>query len=101
MIEDGEHNTYRKGGSLWVHCYYLSGSLHGEYSHYREDGTLMYRCQYADNARHGEHKYYFESGSLMEHCYYVHGDILVDLLKDPQDDIALFELQLVHGGQLL
>ena len=100
-MKDGEHKHYREDGTLSVHCHHLNGKRHGDYKDYRDDGTLWEHCYYVNDKRHGEYKYYYKDGSLWEHFYFVNGKELVDLLKEPCDDVALFELQIIHGGQLL
>ena len=98
---DGEHKTYYDDGTLMRHCHYMNGKRHGEFRDYRKDGTQWEHCHYVNGRFHGEFKYNSKDGSQLWHCYYVNGVILVDLMKDPCDDVALFELQLIHGGQLL
>ena len=100
-MNDGEYKEYHDDGSLWVHCHYLNGKLHGEHKDYHENGSLWVHCHYVNDKCHGEYKDYHDDGSLCEHSYYTNGKEIVDLLEDPRDDIALFELQLIYGGQLL
>ena len=101
MRPDGEHKIYFEDGSLSVNCHYVNGMPHGGYKDYYLSGSLWEHSNHVHGKLHGEYKVYNDDGSMYGHYYYAIGVPVVDLLKEPCDDIALFELQLIHGGELL
>ena len=98
---DGEFKDYYGDGTLSEHCYFVNGNIHGEYVHYRGDGSLSEHCHYVHGVLHGEHRQYRKDGTLYGHYYYANDKVVVDLLKEPHDEVGMFELQLMYGGKLL
>ena len=100
--KNGTFVSYYDNGNLLVESNYLNSKLDGKYMDFHVDGTTWMQCHYTNGEINGEYIYhYYLGGKPSKHSFYCNGEVIVNLLEDPRDEIGMFELQLIHGGQLL
>ena len=73
----------------------------GVLKEFYRSGGIFEQASYVNGVKHGECICYFLNGATWHHAYYVNGTSIVDLLVNPCDDVALFEIHLIYGGNLL
>ena len=101
---DGKRNglceTWHKSGELASSSFFIDGLANGTREWWYVNGDKKIKAEYALGKIHGEAIWWYPNGTTQSHIIFINDNPVHNLLKNPLDDVELFELQLLHGIKL-